>query len=395
MKLFPFIPDWDTEPKVTWVWQTSVKTALDQSETRLSRAARSRLKFEFEVFATTQEEAERLQLWLNNVDASEPVLMPLWPERFFLTASAPTGSVDLAVDDDPAPYLLNRTPMVMWKNYRNCEEVQLQNITGTVLTVTAVAGDYAMGDSLVPALVGYLHLAQKATLLTDELLRVSISFEETLTPPFIPPPPVFPTLSYCGVQSQWTATNNLPYENTGDNTTGFVLAFGDADLEPSAGILTADFGNGWHATPARAGGDFRLTVEARATGPYTDLYLFFTDVALERGFGFRASPSDTDTPESGIYSCCFWNVPGHYPAYDGQGFYAPIILVQDPTADLVSGEWATLVLERVGSVFTFKINSQVFTYDSGGSHLTGVIGLGYYLGGVGSASFRNLTIINL
>ena len=186
MKLFPFCPDYTTEPKVTWTWRTTIAQGLDQSETRLAQAARSKLKIEFEVGAFCQDEAERLQLWLNSVDSSQPVLMPLWTERLFLTAAAAATATSLAVEDS-TDYLFERIPLILWRNYLKCEAVSLVSLSTNTLGCTALANGYATGDSVMPGVVGYLHLAQKATLVTDELLRVAVTFEEATTAPFSPP----------------------------------------------------------------------------------------------------------------------------------------------------------------------------------------------------------------
>jgi hypothetical protein len=211
-----------------------------------------------------------------------------------------------------------------------------------------------------------------------------------------------PALNFCGVQNNWPTAGNLPYANSGNNTTGFVQggSFTSPDARLSSDGTTINnsdlAANGWMATPAIASGDFQVQFDVYEYGPYIDGYVFFVDSAFERGFGARFSAQDTDTPSCELNLCCRWNQAGSYPAYDGSGFFGPIREVDATTEDLPLNTWVTVIFKRIAGVFYLQVGTQnVGSFDSQAAGLCGYIGLGYYTGGVGGIKFRNLSVVNI
>jgi hypothetical protein len=186
----------------------------------------------------------------------------------------------------------------------------------------------------------------------------------------------------------------LLYSNTGDNTKGFEVQYGNLSFSSDGTVLTGASGGGYVKLPVTVNGDFQMSFDVFGDSLDVDSNIFILHSGTAMGFEVRNCPQDTDTPGLFIHSGT------HFSDY--QGYYWDNTVVATVAAtNFPVQKWTHVVITKEGSKLTDNVGGQILTtgLNLSDSCSTFDIGLGYYatpnLGGAGQIRYRNIKIIKL
>jgi hypothetical protein len=200
------------------------------------------------------------------------------------------------------------------------------------------------------------------------------------------------------------ASAQLLYSNTGNNTTGFVLAYGgdqghgdpaNADLISTGTVITPGntAGGGWYDLPVQVSGNFQISFQVNNNSFDGNAHLLLVNPSTNGGLDVRNDPEGTIVSNINIFSGT------NFANYNQ--FYFPSAsdtLATATTTNFPNQTWTTITISLTNNILTDNAGGQIIQTNIGGLGLpeTLQVGLGYYAttynGGAGQIQFRNITV---
>jgi hypothetical protein len=195
-----------------------------------------------------------------------------------------------------------------------------------------------------------------------------------------------------------TASAQLIYSNTGDNTTGFSTMYdpgGSATTMVSNGTNIVESNGGiWDMLPVTVSGDFQISFDVNNNSFDGDSHFLLVDDSSNGGLDMRNSPQGTDTPSINIFSGT------DFTNYNQ--FFFPTVgatLATATTTNFPNQTWTHITITKTGNILTDNVGGQIIqaNVSSVGLSSTLRVGLGAYAttfnGGAGTLSYRNITVV--
>jgi Fibronectin type III domain len=175
----PFAVDWETSPKWSQTYSTTITECLDTSEERQARLPRPLYGLVFRTLSLSASEQAYLQNLMQTA-ANLPFACPLWPMQCALTAAASAGATSLTVDSTTdCLFEVFYQYAILWESFESWEIVELSAVgTNTMTLAAAITGTYSTSAFLVPVAYGLVP-REPMTQITDENGQWDCKFQET------------------------------------------------------------------------------------------------------------------------------------------------------------------------------------------------------------------------
>jgi len=188
-----------------------------------------------------------------------------------------------------------------------------------------------------------------------------------------------------------TGSAQVLYSNSGNNTTGFALQYGNVSYSTNGAYLTGASGGGYVNLPLTINGNFQMSFDVYGNSNDVDSDILFLSAGTAAGIQIRNCPQNTDTPN------LYLEGGTHFADYEGF-YWDNTVLAQAPSTNFPNETWTHITITKNGNTLIYNVGGQILTTDLTSLNLSSSlnIGLGYYatttLGGVGQIEYRNILI---
>ena len=176
MPLWTFPPNWGSSFKETLEWLTDVLQSPSGAEQRRALRLAPRRSFSFEVLVNKTERA-RFDLWAHVLGA-QSLALPIWTDAQYLDTPVAAGSKAIVASTAGYDFAAGGLAVLASDEMDTWELVDVDQVSVAGLTLASPAlRSWPAGTRLLPARKAVLKTLPEPVRLTDELARVSVSFE--------------------------------------------------------------------------------------------------------------------------------------------------------------------------------------------------------------------------
>lgn len=174
MFVWPHPPNWSSSFEVTLRFLTDINVSRNGKQQRIAQRFEPRMAFEFTSLAKKANfMAVQRELFQ---ELRNEIVMPFWPDRRFLAASASGATVSVT---EARPWMQAGATLCIVKDGRG-EAATIASRTGTTITLTAaLTGSWEAGSSVLEGFKGRMDQKTTQRGYTDEVNAVSVAFEVT------------------------------------------------------------------------------------------------------------------------------------------------------------------------------------------------------------------------